>query len=388
MPRRGMVDLFLHRPRQLILRRLNFQIHLWLGILLTLYLVVIGLSGSLLVFRSELERLGKPHALAQKIQTDVATVVHNVQTAYPDSRVVSVNTPSLDEPAFVAVLDGLHGRTKIACRPSDGSIIGEIQPKRTWLDITRDLHASLLFPRRGEGRMWNGIGAACLLLLNLTGLVIWWPGIRLWKRALKVDWARGWRRINFDLHVSVGFWTLLISSFWAVSAIYFAWPRQTFLLVDSFSKIITARPPAVTVTPPPAAPPDPDLAALVAHAHELDPGTSLHSVVFPYRARSPLAILLRRRDAPGYEYVDTVYFNPYDGSYISTWRYGVNQSLGDWLIWLEVPLHFGTYWGLGVKIIWGLAGLAIPLLSISGVLMYWNRALRRRWKRLRASPHA
>ena len=64
-------------------------------------------------------------------------------------------------------------------------------------------------------------------------MVIWWPGIRNWKRALKVDFARSWRRINFDLHVSVGFWTILIASFWAVSGIYFGWPRQIFQFVNS-----------------------------------------------------------------------------------------------------------------------------------------------------------
>ena len=94
---------------------------------------------------------------------------------------------------------------------------------------------------------------------------------------------------------------------------------------------------------------------------------------------------MRRRDTPGGEYSDSVYFNPYTGQYISTWRYGVNQSLGDWIVWLEVPLHFGTYWGLAVKLVWAAAGLVIPLLAITGLLMYWNRALRRKWSRLRRS---
>jgi uncharacterized iron-regulated membrane protein len=94
---------------------------------------------------------------------------------------------------------------------------------------------------------------------------------------------------------------------------------------------------------------------------------------------------MRRRNTPGYEYVDTVYFNPFSGEYISTWRYGVNQSLGDSLIWWQVPLHFGTYWGLGVKVVWCAAGLAIPVLAVTGLLMYWNRALRKRWKTLRRS---
>jgi uncharacterized iron-regulated membrane protein len=66
----------------------------------------------------------------------------------------------------------------------------------------------------------------------------------------------------------------------------------------------------------------------------------------------------------------------------------VNQSLGDWIIWSQVPLHFGTYWGLGVKIVWALAGMAIPLLAITGLLMYWNRVLRRKWKTLRKARTA
>lgn len=230
--------------------------------------------------------------------------------------------------------------------------------------------------------MWNGVGAAFLLLLNVTGMVIWWPGLRNWSRALKVDFRRNWRRINFDLHNAVGFWTILIASFWAVSGIYFGWPKQVFLFVNSFSTVINARPPAVSVNPE-LVDREPDLRLLVSRARSLDPGTTLGGIAFPYSPRAPLGILLRRGNSVGREYVDTAYFNPYSGEYISTWRYGVNRSLGDWIIWLEVPLHFGTYWGLGVKIIWTAAGLGMPLLAVTGLLMYWNRALRRKWRALR-----
>ena len=141
------------------------------------------------------------------------------------------------------------GRFKVACDPKEGKVLGEFPRRRNWLDVVQELHESLLVQRRGLGRMWNGVGAAFLLLLNATGMVIWWPGIRNWRRALKVDFERGWRRINFDLHVSVGFWTIVIASFWAVSGIYFGWPRQIFQFVNSLSPVITARPPAIIVTP-------------------------------------------------------------------------------------------------------------------------------------------
>ncbi len=354
-------------------------------------MVVIGATGSILVFRPELERLFGLRPW-QRIRTnapiaDIVTVVENLKAAYPRSHIVSVDAPSVDEATFVAVLVGPTGRIKVACGPAEARVLGEFPTERNWLDIVQELHISLLDRRRGQGRMINGIGAAFLLLLNVTGMVIWWPGIRNWKRALQVDFARNWRRINFDLHVAVGFWTILIASFWALSGIYFGWPRQIFLFVNSLSPVITARPPAIGVTPDTTAS-EPDLRALVQRAYTIDPGATLGGIAFPYSRRAPLAILMRRRNTPGYEYADTVYFNPYSGDYISTWRYGVNRSLGDWIIWSQVPLHFGTYWGLGVKIVWAAAGLAIPLLAVTGALMYWNRVLRRRWKKLRRSQAA
>jgi uncharacterized iron-regulated membrane protein len=353
-------------------------------------MVVIGITGSILVFRPELERLGglKPW---QNIRTkeslaDIATVVENLRAAYPNTHIVSVTAPSENDATFVAVLQG-RGRITVASEPKEGKVLGEFPRKPNWLDFTQELHESLLVRSRGRGRMLNGIGAAFLLLLNATGMVIWWPGIRNWKRALKVDFQRGWRRINFDLHVSVGFWSILIATFWAVSGIYFGWPLQVFNLVNSISPVITARPPVVSVTPESDAP-EPDLRSLIARAYAMDPGAKLDGIAFPYGRRAPLGILMRRRNSPGYEYVDTVYFNPYSGEYISTWRYGVNKSLGDWIIWSQVPLHFGTYWGLGVKVVWAAAGLAIPLLAVTGLLMYWNRWLRKRWKRLRKASAA
>ena len=52
-----MLRTILHHPRKLWLRRALFQIHLWLGVLLSLYVIVIGLSGSILVFEDEIRQL-------------------------------------------------------------------------------------------------------------------------------------------------------------------------------------------------------------------------------------------------------------------------------------------------------------------------------------------
>jgi len=372
-----------HRPQQLWVRQLNFQIHLWAGVILAVYLLVIGFTGAILVFEPELQRISglDPwyNSPAQEPFADLVTVVARVRSAYPHFRIVSIAAPNQADPTFVTILEG-RGRIKVASSAGRGEVLGEFPRGPNWIHTTRDLHETLLVRR--NGRVLNGVGALFLLLLSGTGLVIWWPGVRNWKRALTVDFRRNWRRINYDMHSAAGFWTLLIVLFWALSGIYFAWPRQIFRFVNALSPIVTARPPAIAVTPKPDAI-RPDLDRLINRASSIDPGTRLSGVTFPYGPRAPLEIRMCRRAAVSREYEDTVYFSPYTGEYLGTWRYGVNQSLGDWIIWSQVPLHFGTYWGLGVKLIWAAGGLAIPILTITGLLMYWNRALRRKWKRLR-----
>lgn len=380
----NLVRQFIRRPQQVWLRWLNFQVHLWAGLILALYLIVIGLTGSILVFRPELERLSH-RSPWQDIReprqpAEIATVVRNIEAAYPGQRITTVFAPSDDRPFFSIDVFGRRGRTTVVADPLHGAALGELHEYVSWLAFVQNLHITLLVGPRG--RMFNGIGGAFLLLLNVTGMVIWWPGIRSWRRALVVDFRRTWRRINFDLHRALGFWTLSIVSFWAISAIYFGWPAQTFALVNRMSPVVSAKPPVVRV-PPASSSWTPDLQTIVRRAQALDQGATLSGVEFPYSRRAPLEVFMLRGHHTGREYTDTLYFNPSDGSLITIWRYGVNQTLGDWLIWLQVPLHYGTYWGIEIKILWCLLGLSLPIITITGALMYWNRFLRHKWKHLR-----
>lgn len=160
----SLLQSFIQRPQQLAVRRLNFQAHLWVGIILTLYMIVIGITGSILVFRPELERLCglKPWQRIQPREpiADIATVVENLKGAYPRRRIVSVDAPGEDNATFVAVLEG-RSRIKVACSPKEGRVLGEFPRKPNWLDVVQELHESLLIHRMG--RVLNGVGAAFLL---------------------------------------------------------------------------------------------------------------------------------------------------------------------------------------------------------------------------------
>ncbi len=348
-------------------------------------MAIMGVTGSVLVFGQELDARRLPEqwrALRTPSPVSASTVVARVSALYPAMRLVSLAAPNRLNPTFVATLGG-RGRLIVACDPATGNVLGPMPRPVAWLAFVRRLHETLLIG--GSGRMWNGVGAGFLLLLAATGLVNWWPGVRSWRRALRVNFRFGWRRINFDLHRAAGFWALVLLLVWAATGIYFAWTPQVSALINRWSPIVSARPPTVVAVPSGDVVP-PDLDALIARASLADPGTTWSGIFFPFSRRAPLEVIMRRSGGTGREYEDTVYFNPYTGEHLATWRYGVNESLGDWLIWLQIPLHFGTSWGLVVKSIWAAAGLVLPLLAISGAVMYWNRVLRHRVKRLRGAP--
>ncbi len=380
---------FVRCPRKVWLRRFSFQVHLWAGLILTLYLVAIGLTGSVLVFRDELESWAGLNPW-RYIQTtgaaaEPAAVLRSVRGAYPQARVVSLAAPAKSNPVYVAVLRArgrYFGQIRIAIHPVSAQILGRM-PNRlprnwNWLNTVRNFHETLLLGR--VGREANGVLAGCLLLLNLTGIVIWWPGIARWTRALRVDLARGWRRVNFDLHRAAGFWTLGIVSLWGISGIYFGWSGEVRRFVNRISPLVSSAPPAIRAVPRPEAL-QADIGVMLSEAARLDPGTSLRTILFPSGSSAPLEISMQRAGTRGAEFADTLYFDPWDGRCLGIWKYGVNQSLGDWFVWSQIPLHFGTFWGLGVKILWAALGLSLPLLALTGVLMFWNRALRRKWKR-------
>lgn len=374
---------WIRHPQQLWIRRANLQVHLWAGVILAVYVTIIGVTGSILVFGDELYRLSDPnpwHQLDPKQPSaGIAVVLHNLRSSYPQMRIISLMGPTATEPVFTAVVQRRR-RMTVALNPVTGQVLSEVRRRHSWLDWIYDLHENLL--ARRTGRVVNGCCAAALLLLAVTGLVNWWPGIQSWRRALRVDFRRSWKRVNFDLHSAVGFWGLGFVILWAGSGIYFAWPAKVLAFVDRLSPVVNVLPPSVRVAPTNYITPL-DFNAILRRAYMADPGTKWKGIVFPGTRRSPLEILMSRAPGIGRDYEDTLYFNPYSGEYISTWQYGVNKSLGDWVIWLQIPLHFGTHWGLAIKCAWAAFGLALPLLAVTGLLMYWNRVLRRKWKQLR-----
>jgi uncharacterized iron-regulated membrane protein len=370
---------FLHHPRKLWLRRALFQVHLWAGVLLSLYLVVIALTGSVLVFRSEIAKAQLPKAFSHydaQSTVSVDRIVDGFRVVYPGAKLDNLQTPSPQFPVFVLTASDAdrHAFTVLA----DTASIHFWRQPRTWLDWIYDLHVYLLLGKTC-GMQVNGIGATVLLLLTVTGIYLWWPGVRIWTRGLRFGLRHNWRRITFDMHNAIGFWTLFIVSWWALSGIYFAWYRPVTAAIAMVSPLKGMLSPAAPSAP--ASGPDrASLHQVLDAIHRTSPDGRLFSLSDPQLRGSTIYALVDR-GAPGdFSHRDILTLSTTDARILTIWHYGQNHSAGDWVLWATHPLHFGTLWGLPVKILWALCGVALAVLTATGLLMYWNRFLRHRFR--------
>jgi uncharacterized iron-regulated membrane protein len=155
-------------------RRALFKIHLWTGMIAGLYILVISVTGSAVVFRREFTRW---------------------------------------------MLTG-HSR---------GDPFPWAMSVFEWLV---DLHDNLLGGH--TGRTVNAIGGIAVMVLAITGVVIWWRGAANWARGLMVRRGTGWRRFTFDLHSALGIWIMAFIVLWAISGVYFGFPGLFLAVIEFF----------------------------------------------------------------------------------------------------------------------------------------------------------
>ncbi|MGH8206524.1 MAG: PepSY-associated TM helix domain-containing protein [Steroidobacteraceae bacterium] len=305
---------FVSHPQSVTLRRALFQVHLWAGVALGLYVLAVSLTGSTILYRSELDDLlaartiiVTPHG---RRLTD-AQLLAAVRADYSSFHfsAIRIRGPRVPGAAVeVWLLFGMarisRGRIERLFDPYTGADLGDAVGREpaaiSWIGR---LHENLL--AGVTGRALNGAGAVLLTPMCITGAVLWWPGRARWRRSLSLRRGVGWRRFTWDLHSVLGFWVFLLILMWSVTGIYLALPDFSYSLIGLF----TAN------------------------------GTSTAASRF------------------------------------------VNHVI-DWL----VRLHFGRSFGPYGKALLAILGLVPAALFVTGVLMWWNRVLRRNMQPLAVEP--
>lgn len=213
-------------PQTLWWRRALFQVHLWLGISCSLYILLIASSGTALLLKSPFYTWFVPTTLepldSEPLRGDA--LMERMAEVYEGFELGFMMTAYDPEDATYIVLNRDGEYFPHYFNQYTGEDQGSANP---WplkaVEKLADMHDDLLLGP--QGRRLNGAGGALLILMSLSGLLLWWRGQARWYQGL-IILPRSTRSLWWQLHGFLGFWGMLLMLAWGLSGLQLGFPRE------------------------------------------------------------------------------------------------------------------------------------------------------------------
>jgi uncharacterized iron-regulated membrane protein len=387
---------FVQAPRRSPTRRWMFLTHLWLGLIIGPIVGIVNLTGAIIVFRYEVNRLTTPGtayvtppAAAARLPLD--EMVARIHAGRPGDTLRTVGWEAGPDTAWNFRRQSPQGhRIHTYIDQYTGAITGRDDYHSQWMQWFYDLHADLLAGDTGE--CLNGFVGLSALILGVTGLIVWWPGVSHWLFGFRYAWRAGWKRQNYDLHKVIGFYTSLAVMVIALSGMTYSFPRLSRIVVERVTgtPVTTDTPKAATTWNVRQVP----MEAFIQAAERAQPGAAAVQLNFPQKAGDPVTV--RTKETHDWHRIglNYVYLEPRDARVIRSLRFS-EATAGTKAILFMYPLHFGRFGGrwspsafYAVMVVYVVLGTAPFVLMVTGLLMYWNRSLVKKWRRWQRHRHA
>lgn len=372
--------------------KLIWKLHSWFGLVAGLGLVIIGLTGCVLVFTDEIDGMlvgprmsvqpGTPEATTAK-RLPLDTVREKLRAGFPKHAPGGWSLsekPASPEMVWMTTL------------PEDGAADAELHWEFIWLDpytgeaLTQpsersktltgwllELHYAFFLDH--TGLFLAGMFGVLLCLLGISGV---WLYRGFWKNFFTLRWGRSARIFFSDLHKMVGISSVVFNLILGLTG---AWWNLSHLIGHLMEDHAVAEG-ETAVEKDSASPPErprhfPHLSLdqLVARTGEALPGFVATYVSLPVdEPGGAITIYGHHADAGPLR-------SPY-GSHVAF--HGDTGAPGEVVDIRQAgwggqvldsfrPLHYGTFGGLPVKILWAVLALAPGVLALSGTIIWWKR---------------
>ncbi|WP_315053205.1 PepSY-associated TM helix domain-containing protein [Chryseobacterium indoltheticum] len=386
-----------HKKKPSVYKKWAGKLHLWLGLSVGLIIFIVSLSGTMYVFKDEIQNQLRKDVLFVKTKTatqkplsvEVLTekITLELNEKYPVS---SVEIPLDKSKSYKFIFyekdkkawnyfDEVKINKLIYVNQYTGEVLGIYNEKYDLFPILKSIHWSLLL-KADWGKYVVGIPVVLFVIMLITGIILWWPKNKNARKGrLSFDWknVKTWKRKNYDLHNVVGFYASFIALLLSLSGLYFAYPwvKNAFNFTLSGSVEL---PKEKTIKSPDS---------LLAKYN------SVFDLTIPqtqelYSQSSSFRIPLNGKNKKGKELENipvTVYGK--DGRYSERNLLFYDKYSGKLL--LNKPhqkltnaekyananydVHVGSYFGIFGKILWFAAGLVCTSLPVTGFLLWWGK---------------
>jgi uncharacterized iron-regulated membrane protein len=395
------------------------QLHLWIGLILLLPLVMMGVTGAVLVYGHNIEHLlgqGEPPAKAVGEWRSPGELIEAARTASNDATripiavrwpmevgepaAVRLSRPGMagERPQFrggqqgqatgqqggqgqaqgrVPTQSPFAGSLQVLIDPVSLQVLETQQAMTGWLRFFHDLHGHL-FISGGLGRELVGWLGVALLVLGCSGLYLWWPRPGQWKAAFIVRRTAKGLRFNRELHGAMGIWSLVLFLLVNFTGVYLAFPQQISAAVntvwpgrDMRAAMFQARVEPVRGVQPMA------VNEAVELARSKVPEGRFFNAFLSIRPDQAMRIGLIRADHIEGAPIVTVIIDPFRKSVVDVFD-PQTMTTGERIVAWQRALHYGIGLGGGYKFLVFVSGVIIPVFAVTGFLMWWTKRRNRR----------
>ncbi len=344
-------------------------LHLSVALVAALFVVTLGVTGSIMTFEPELDHL--LHRDLWHVEPGPRTLTLEeigaaVARRYPGEQIGSYTVSASPDLAYRVSLPG----KPLYVNQYTGAIIGVGGTTPDAIARTHQLHLRLLWmshPDAGKATVaWMDVA---MLFLLATGLYLWWP-------LKRFSIARGAspRRFWLDVHASTGIAVFAFLLLVGLTGAVIGFDDVMEPAIYSVTGSAPAARAAHVVTPSASGPIGPDRAMSIAAA--AIPGATPFQIAIP-RPEGVYSVRLRFPEdlTPGGR--SRVEVDQYTGEVVFA-ESSRTAPAGTRAMTLNRAIHTGDVFGLPSKILMSLASALTVVMAVSGVFTWWARLRARR----------
>lgn len=370
----------MQRYLNLPVKPIGFDWHSWIGVYLGLMLFSICWSGAFATLSSEIDWLLMPGARvnAHDGSFDFPAAFATVKSTYQDSTIELAEAPANQiSAARFTVKEPGGARLYVYVDPVTFEITGR-QSIFTVQRFFREFHEAF-FGLYGVGKFLVCLFTVPLFLSMLSAFYFY---KRWWRRFFHLRVGKTNISLWSSLHKLVGLWSLWFVVIMAITGAWYLFEEARYKLGDEKFALVDSYPLAVHRLP------------------RLDktgqgPLGISELLAIAGTARPDMQIKTIQPDRNGYFYVigqaddllvrdraNKLFINPMNGAVAFNQH---AEELNAYWRWSETAdiLHFGSFAGLGSKIVWFIFGLLLAGLSLSGAWLYMKKQKNKRQGRWR-----
>jgi uncharacterized iron-regulated membrane protein len=292
----------------------------------------------------------------------------SLELQYPGYRLIEFNISQSDSLAYAVYLEAASGDGMIvAVNQYTGKSLGVWNSNR-FTSKLHQFHTHLLLGRTGSTIV--ALGSGLLLFMAISGLILWWRS-----KIFRPKFQSTWPKFQYDLHSSVGIASLMFLLIFALTGLMVHWDdalRQWALAVSH----LPAQPPL------PAAERDATAAAqlnpdqLLSRAQIAIPGARVTRIDLSETTDQPTFVTMKFPEDHTPAGRTRVVLDSYTGKVLSFTSSRAAPLAVSYTTRLNREIHTGDIGGWPTRILAAIFSLSLPILAITGPLLWWQRRQR------------